>query len=145
MRIPTHFKLIPIFLAAGSLLTAQSIAVDKSTLSFSAQFQGAVASQQLTITSTAAGEQYSIFSSTTGAPQWLKVNGQTSATGTPPSTVTVTADPAGLVSGTYTGTLTIFGTMSPTQRLVNVKFTVSTLGANPSSVTFSPYTVGSSN
>src|SRR5215472_2869475 len=143
MRIPTILRLIPLLFAAGGLthLTAQSIAVDKSTMNFSAQSSGAVVSQQLTVTSTAGTEQFSINSSTATNPLWLKVNGQILITGSTPTTVTVTADPTGLNPGNYTATLQVCGVLSSTCRTVNVTFTVSTIGVNPSSVAFT-YTQG---
>ena len=128
-------------LAAASL-SAQTVTVDKTSLTFSAQNQGAVQSQTLTVTSSGGNVQFGIFSSTTSSPAWLKVNGQTSAILTTPAMVTVTADPTGLNPGTYSGTLTVSGSGASTNIIVNVTFAVSTIGANPSSLNFT-YTVGS--
>src|SRR4051794_1085650 len=90
--------------AAG--LHAQNVAVDKNSLTFSAQFNGSPVSQTLTVTSsTGAAIQFFTFSN----QAWVKVNGQASASGTTPSTVTVAADPAGLNPGTYTTSLSVFG------------------------------------
>jgi uncharacterized protein (TIGR03437 family) len=134
--------LIPALLIAGgwSALSAQTVTVDKTTLTLSAQFQGAVTSQQLTVSSSSGAVPFSIFTNTTGNVQWLKVNGQTVFTGTTPVTVTVTADPTGLNPGSYTSTLSVVSAGNTVA--VSVTFTVSTIGVSPSSITFTPYTVG---
>ena len=137
MRNLTHLILVPgLLLIGGSgVLSAQTVSVDKTSLTFSAQFQGSAVSQQLTVTSTAGAIQFSILP---GAA-WLKV---TSFTGTTPATVTVSADPTGLNPGTYTSSLSVFGAGSATAVTVNASLTVSTIGVNPSSITFPPYTQG---
>jgi hypothetical protein len=73
---------------------------------------------------------------------WLKFNGQTSVTGSTPSTVTITADPTGLAAGTYPGSISVAGGTAG-NTLIPVTFTVSAIGVNPASLAFT-YTVGSS-
>jgi uncharacterized protein (TIGR03437 family) len=144
MRNLIRLSLVPALFVAGgwSALSAQTVTVDKSTLNFSAQFQGAVASQQLTVSSSSGAVPFSIFTNTSGSVQWLKVNGQTVFTGTTPVAVTATADPTGLNPGTYTSTLSVVSSGNTIP--VSVTFTVSTIGVSPSSITFTPYTVGGS-
>ena len=143
MRLFPTLILIPMLLAGGGLsaLTAQTVTVDKSSLTFSAQFQSAAVSQTLTVTSSMGAVQFSIFSNAPPATPWLKVNGLTFVTSTTPTTVTVTADPTGLGPGSYASTLSVFGAGSASAITVNVTFTVSTIGVNPSSVAFT-YTQG---
>jgi len=124
--------------AGAATLNAQNVAVDKASLTFSAQFGGAPVSQPLQVTSsTGAAINFFTFTNVT----WLKVNGVSSASGTTPSTVTVSADPTGLASGTYNTSLSVFGGSNNVS--VAVSFTVSTIGVNPSSITFSGYIAGS--
>jgi hypothetical protein len=140
-------------LATGGLprLQAQTgsgtVTVDKSSLTFSAQNQGAVVSQPLQVTSSAGAVQFSVFSNVNSSPFWLKVSlpgstPQSAVSGTTPATVTVTADPTGLAPGNYTSSLSLFGAGSSSAVTVNVTFAVSTIGVSPSSVTFAPYTQG---
>jgi uncharacterized protein (TIGR03437 family) len=130
---------IAILISAGAAtLNAQNVAVDKTSLSFSAQFGGAPVSQALTVTSSN-GSAISFFTFTNVT--WIKVNGLGSASGTTPSTVTVSADPTGLASGTYTTSLSVFGGANNVS--VAISFTVSTIGVNPSTISFGGYTAGS--
>ncbi|HXA49349.1 MAG TPA: hypothetical protein VNV86_03555 [Candidatus Acidoferrum sp.] len=138
-RFLSLYSLIPIMIAAGAAnLHAQNVAVDKSSLTFSAQFGGPAVSQSLTVTSST-GAAITFFTFSNAA--WVKVNNQTSSSGTTPSTVTVSADPTGLNPGTYNTSISVFGGANSVS--VGVTLTVSTIGVNPSSVTFSNYTVGS--
>ena len=118
-------------LAAGGL-HAQTVTVDKNPMSFSAQFGGARVSQTLNITSAGASVNFFATTNTTN-PNWLAVNPQTGST---PSAVTVTADPAGLNPGTYGAAISIF-VGSTVAATVQVSFTVSTVGASPQSLQFS--------
>src|SRR4051794_11290032 len=78
--------LIMTLITAGATnLHAQNVAVDKTSLSFSAQFGGAPVSQALTVTSSnGAAINFFTFTNVT----WIKVNGLSSASGNTPSTVT---------------------------------------------------------
>src|SRR5258708_6924012 len=121
--------------AAAANLHAQNVAVDKSGLTFSAQFGGPAVSQSLTVTSsTGAALQFSI-----GVPNvsWLKVD---NTSGTTPFTVTVSADPKGLNLGSYNTTITVFG--GGNSVTVPIILTVSTISVNPTSIAFSNYTAG---
>uniref|UniRef100_Q01TB9 BACON domain-containing protein n=1 Tax=Solibacter usitatus (strain Ellin6076) TaxID=234267 RepID=Q01TB9_SOLUE len=120
-------------LVLGSLssLGAQSLAVDKSSLSLSAQQGGAAVSQTLTVTGSSNGLAFSASSNAS----WLKVS-PTSAT--TPTTLTVTADPTGLGLGAVQGSITIAGANS---LIIPVTFTVSgvsgqTLTADKTSLAF---------
>jgi len=143
MRNLNHLSLVTVLLAAGgwSIVSAQTVTVSPSSINLSAQYQGAVVSQQLSITSASGAVSFTIFSNANN-PQWLKVNGGTAFNGTTPATVTVTTDPTGLNPNVYTSSLSVFGAGSSTAVTVPVTFTVSTIGVNPSSITFQPYTLG---
>ena len=149
MRSFSVLALILSSLAAGGprALSAQTVTVDKTSLIFSAQNQGAAVSEPLQVTSSAGAVQFSVFSNENTSPIWLKVSlpGTPSgavANGVTPATVTVTADPTGLSPGNYTSSLSLFGAGSSSPVTVNVAFAVSTIGVSPSSVTFAPYTQG---
>ncbi|HJZ97784.1 MAG TPA: hypothetical protein VKE70_14840, partial [Candidatus Solibacter sp.] len=142
MRI---LKLIPILLgiAGCNALFAQGVSVDKTSLTMTALYQGTAVSQQLNITSGTASTSYSIFVNSPGATPWLKLNNNLIAVnGTTNATITVVADPTGLTPGKYNGSLNVFGGTNTTPILVTVAFQVSTIGVNPSSVTFAPYVTG---
>ncbi|HTS65331.1 MAG TPA: IPT/TIG domain-containing protein [Candidatus Acidoferrales bacterium] len=146
MRNLIPSSLILVLLAAGgwSTLPAQTVTANPSALTFSAQYQGPVVSQQLTIASpTGAAVQFTIFSNAPTSTPWLKVNGQSAFTGSTPATVTVTADPTGLNPAAYTSSLSV-GVGSSIVLTVNATLTVSTIGVSPSSITFAPYTLGGS-
>src|SRR5688572_1999532 len=122
-----------LILSASGALHAQTLTVDKTTLSFSAPTNGAAVSQTLNITGPAPS-----FSLAVNPPNsWLKVN---PSIGPTPSGVTVTADPAGLAPANYTGTITVFGG-SGTAPVVQVTFSVGNIGVSPQSLSFS-YTQG---
>ena len=127
-------KLLSLFVSSvlslfviGSLssLDAQSVSVDKTTLSFIGQVGGSTASPQtLTVSSATNGLA---FNAQSGA-SWLKV---TPLSGNTPSTLTVTADPTGLSAGTVSGTLFIFGGNTIQ---IPVTFTVGSLAVSPQSL-----------
>lgn len=137
-RILSLYSLIAILIAAGTVnLHAQNVVVDKSSLTFSAQFGGPAVSQSLNVTSSGAAIDFFTFSNAA----WVKVNGVTSASGRTPSSVTVSADPTGLNAGTYNTTVSVFGGANSVS--VNITLTVSTIGVSPGSITFGGYTFGS--
>src|SRR5471030_3274299 len=70
-------------------LPAQTLSVDKTSITFSAQFGGVKVAQTLNISSSSGSVGFFATSNTTN-PNWLAVNPQTGST---PSAVTVTADP----------------------------------------------------
>jgi uncharacterized protein (TIGR03437 family) len=145
MRSRIRFTLIPILFATCTLLTAQSGGPDKTALTLTALFQGQPVSATLNITAPTANTAYSVFVNSPGATPWLKLNGnQIAVNGTTNGNVTVSADPAGLQPGKYTGSLNVFVGTSSTPTVVTVTFQVSTIGVNPSAITFSPYVVGTS-
>jgi uncharacterized protein (TIGR03437 family) len=125
---------LALFLAAAAGLRAQSITVDKTALSLSAQTGGAAAQATINVSSsTGAGILFVVQSNTS----WLKCN---PCTGTTPSAVTVTADPTGLQVGSYTGALNVSGG-SGNPVAVTVTFGVGAISASPSSVSFA-FTMG---
>ena len=133
-------RLLFLFSLAG-ILNAQSLVVDKPSLTFSGQFAGSVVTQSLNVTSTGASIPFVLV-----APPgitWLKINGQGTVSGSTPATVSVAADPTGLNAGSYTAQITLIGgaTTSPA---IPVTFTISAIGVNPASLSFT-YTAGSLN
>jgi len=118
-------------LAAG--LQAQTLSVDKPTLTFSAQAGGAAVSQTINVTSSSGSVSFFAFNNNIS---WLRVN---PATGTTPSALTVTADPTGLLPSTYSGTLSIVG--GTTTVPVSVTLIVGAVSVNPASVAFT-YQIG---
>jgi uncharacterized protein (TIGR03437 family) len=116
---------------AATGLPAQTLSVDKTSMTFSAQSGGAKVSQTLNISSLGGSVAFFATSNTTN-PNWLTVNPQT---GNTPSAVTVTADPTGLNPGIYGASLSIFvgATVAVT---VPVSFSVSSIGASPQSLQF---------
>jgi uncharacterized protein (TIGR03437 family) len=150
MRIPTSLRLISVLAAAGgwTMLAAQTVAVDKTSMSFSSPLNGPIQSQPLNITSTPTGATISVFSLAPMNQQWLKVSvgantPGSSATGlTTPVTVTVTVDPTGLNSGqVYTAPIWIYNAVGA-RTDVQVTLTISSISVSPASVTFAPYTQG---
>ncbi len=76
--------------------------------------------QQLTVTSGSSGFTTTVATQSGG--NWLSV---ASATGSSPTTVTISANPAGLAGGTYTGTITFTASgVVGSPLVVNVTFTV---------------------
>jgi uncharacterized protein (TIGR03437 family) len=133
--------LTAILIAAGATtLHAQNVAVDKSSLSFSALSGGPAVSQQLTISSSTSSA-ITFFASANSA--WVKINGQNTFSGSTPATVSVSVDPSGLLPGTYSSSVSIFG--GANNLSVSISLTVSNIGASPSSVSFTGYTAGSGN
>ena len=130
--------------ALGSVtrLSAQSLVVDKPTMTFSGQFGGSPVSQTLNVSSTGASIPFLLAVPPGSQYAWLKINGSNTYSASTPSAVSVTADPAGLSAGTYQANITVIGGAGNGLAPVQVTFTVSAVGVNPSSVTLS-YTVGS--
>jgi uncharacterized protein (TIGR03437 family) len=131
-------SLIPILFSAGAL-EAQTVTVDKPTLSFSTQSGGATQSQDLAI-GNAGSTVFVAYTDVT----WLKVKAQGDPGGgsisfqaNTPAVITVIADPAGLAAGgPYTGTVRVNGTAGGGAIEVKVSMTVSSVGATPSPITF---------
>ena len=125
-RLNSTLVLIPVLLAAGAL-KAQTVAVDQSSLSFATQVGGSPVSQTFNVSSTGSPLAFATFSNAV----WLKAS---PSTGNTPAVVTVTADPSGLSTATYNGTITVFGGTGSAS--VQVTMTVSTIGVNPASLQF---------
>src|SRR5664280_859202 len=123
-------------------LSAQTLVVDKPTLTFSGQVGGTVVSQTINVTSST-GAAINFTLSYPSYP-WLKVNGQPlGITGITPAALTVTADPTGLSAGTLTANIIVNGG-SASNNPIAVTFNVSTVGVSPQTLNFS-YTLNSNN
>jgi uncharacterized protein (TIGR03437 family) len=129
-KLKSIFSLIPILFSAAAL-DAQTISIDKSSLSFSAQSGGSAVTQQLTVTA-ASATQIFVYSTVS----WLRVNGVDNVGGSTPLTVTVSALPTGLPAGNYTTNLGVLVANGPTT-LVPVTFSVGSVGVTPASLSFS--------
>jgi uncharacterized protein (TIGR03437 family) len=125
-RLYSTLILIPVLLTAGAL-KAQTVAVDKSSLSFATQVGGSPVSQTFNVSSTGSPLSFATFSNAA----WLKVS---PSNGNTPAVVTATADPTGLGTATYNGTITVFGGTGSIS--VQVSMTVSTIGVSPASLSF---------
>jgi uncharacterized protein (TIGR03437 family) len=113
------------------------------TLSFTYQVGSPnPAPQTITPSSTTPGMSYTVAATSQG--NWLSVNVNNAVT---PSPVTVTANPAGLAAGTYTGSLSFNAVGAGNNpQTVNVTLTVTnnpTLTATPSTLVFN-YEIGQS-
>jgi len=138
-------------LAAGGL-RAQTLAADKTALTFSAQFGGAAGSQSVNISASGSASVFfiaSVTEQTASTTQWLKISDPSNTTpapgttGTTPSPLTVTADPTGLAAGTYLGQVQVSTPSGGSSVTIGVTFSVSTIGVSPSSLTFA-YQIGGS-
>ena len=144
----TGFVTLTVDAIAGSdsitiLLIAPSatIAASPASLQFTATAGGASpAAQSVQITNSGTG---TLAWSATSSASWLSLS---PASGTAPSTLSVSASPAGLAAGTYTGTIQITSTGATNSPFsVGVTLTVAAaapaLAVTPQSLAFN-YTVG---
>ena len=120
-------------LTAAGALHAQTVSVDKTSLNFYAQSNGTAVSDTVNVTSTGGSATFGLLLSPQNS--WLKVNpSQNTPT---PATVTVTADPTGLVPNTYVGTITVFAPSMPQPYpTIQVTLVVGTIGITPASLSF---------
>jgi uncharacterized protein (TIGR03437 family) len=101
--------------------------LDKQSLSFPYPAQGSARSQTITVSNTGGGSlQFTATTTTNAGGKWLSVS-PTSAQVLPgsPVTVTVTANPAGLAPGAYSGQVNV--TAGAQSQNVSVTMTISTL------------------
>lgn len=127
---------VTLTLTATSLLTS-----NPTSLSFTGQAGfSPPASQQLSITSSAAGNSFSVTVTPSSASTWLQVS---PLSGTPPTTLVASVSTQGLTAGSYSATITL----TPTTGLpltIPVTLTLSSgLTVSATSLQFS-YQVGSS-
>ena len=129
----------PLPLAVTFTVTpAPTFALAPELLTFSAKGgEKPPAAQTIKTSSSGAAIGYSVTASSTGG--WLSA---TSASGTTPGPISVTANQAGLAAGTYTGTVTVTSSDgSKSEQVVGVAFTVTpadlpTLAVAPASLAF---------
>jgi uncharacterized protein (TIGR03437 family) len=130
------------FLMAALSLQAQTVVVDKTQLTFSAQVgTNPAPTQTITASSSATGTFFIAQASVqSGSPQWLKISNPsnptfqsalTGNTGQSSGVVTVMADATGLSAGVYTGSISFNNT-----QLVTVTFSVGSIGVVPQTLTF---------
>ena len=89
------YLILPLLaLSSAHRLSAQTLVVDKTTLTFSGQVGGAAVSQTVNVTSsTGAAVPFALI--VPSGNSWLKVGGQPIFSGVTPAAVTITADPTG--------------------------------------------------
>jgi uncharacterized protein (TIGR03437 family) len=122
---PTSTTVAVTFTVTAALSPVLSI--DKQSLSFPFPQQGTARSQTITVSNPGSGAlQFTATPITTSGGNWLSVS-PTSAQELPgaPVTLTVTANPAGLSPGAYTGTVTV--TAGAQSQNVAVTMTISKL------------------
>ena len=107
---------------------APAISVGARTLSFYYTIGGAApASQTLSIASTGAAFTFGVGASTSTGGRWLAVN---PASGTTPASLSVSANPGDLATGTYAGTIAIVASGAPNSpQSIAVTLTVSDTAA----------------
>lgn len=128
---------IPVNFNVGGGANANLLAATPASLTFSAAPSGNSQSQSLSIATTTAGN--SVFFATTSNAPWLTTS-LGGASVFAPSTLTVIANPAGLVAGTYLGTLTFTPAGGGAVLTVAVTLNVAAaqqLVVNPTAVNFS--------
>jgi uncharacterized protein (TIGR03437 family) len=103
-----------------------TLAVDSPTLSFSFPRLGAARSQGVTVSNTGGGSlNFTVAAATSGGGKWLSTSASAGiATPNSPVVVSVTADPTGLLPGTYTGAVSVNGVGGT---VVPVTMTISSL------------------
>ena len=126
----------PISYSAVSVAAVQSpVAIDPinpSSLVFNATPGGAPTSQSVSISAGGATTTWAASSNTS----WITTSGSATLT---PSTLTITANPSGMVQGTYSGTVTISApgaANSPISIPVTMAVKSALLSVNPSLMTF---------
>jgi len=113
-------KILTIVTPQPSTVPAPTIGVSTTALSFTQVGGGVPVSQTITVTNTGGGTLLWAVSENT---PWLSVS---PSAGTAPSSVTISADPAGLAKGLYTGVVTLsssLATNSPQTITINLTVT----------------------
>ncbi len=122
---------IPVVVNVSNSTSAGQLTLNPTSLSFSGNVGGAVtAAKQLSVTAASA----TTFTLNTTGGSWLSVSPATGSNLTTPQTINITANPANLTAGTYTGSVLL--TTAGVTQTVPVTFVVSAaVGGN---VTVSP-------
>ena len=121
-------------LAAVGTASAQTVTTSPTSLTFTGLFGGSAVSQNLSIAVSGSNTGFAVFPS----QSWLTVN---PSTGNAPAQVTVTANPTGLPTGTYTDSN--FRIVTANQTItVPVSFTVGAITVTPQALSFA-YTLQS--
>ena len=127
---PLILPLLALVLAQS--LSAQTLVVDKPTLTFSGQVGGSAVAQTVNVTSSTGSAMPFTFSY--ASYPWLRVNGQLYGyVGMTPAAVTVSADPTGQAAGTLNANILVTGGSSANNAPIAVSFTVSAIGVSPAS------------
>jgi uncharacterized protein (TIGR03437 family) len=129
----------PVVIPVNLQITAGTMSVTPTSLTFSQTLGGSVpAAQTFTVSSSGSPLGFTIATSTGGTGNWLTA---TPATGNTPGTISVSLDGSKLTPGQYTGSVTVtsstpFAGGSPAT--VSVVLTVSpgTISASPATLTF---------
>jgi hypothetical protein len=129
--------ILPFTLGAGIASAAANLTVNPSTVSLS---NGSGSSTPATTTSTltnsgTAATTFTISSTTQSGGNWLSASAPTNTIGAGGSvTITVTANTAQLIPGSYTGTVTITGTGTTAKITVNLTVNGVQVSASPNPI-----------
>jgi uncharacterized protein (TIGR03437 family) len=137
MRISRSLSVLVLSLISlAGTLAAQTLSVGATSLTFSSALGGASQQQPLNVTSSGGSVTFAVFPNVS----WLTA---TPSSGSTPSTVQVTVNPASLAAGYNTATLEIINVNTPSNTVyVTVTVVVSAVGTSPSALSFS-YQLGS--
>ena len=135
-------------LTPATTTPSETMSLSSSALTFAYDGTTAAASQSVQVTSSGAAIPFTTSVSTSSGGNWLSA---TPAGGNTPMGVTVTANPAGLTVGTYTGTVTVASTgATNSPQTIAVTFNVTgtpppakpTISSTPSALSFDVTAVG---
>ena len=134
MKKPFPLLNLTLVLLAAHTLHAQTLSVDNSSLTFTAQVNGTLTTLPLNVGSSPSSAFVLATPVEQTSPQvpWLTVSPSGGAT---PLTLEVTVNPSGLIAGKYTGSVVI-SVQGGNPVSVGVTLTVSTINVNPASLVF---------
>ena len=139
----SHLILPLLALASAQCLSAQTLVVDKPSLTLSGQFGGAAVTQTVNVTSSTGASIPFILVAPPGSP-WLKVSGQSSVHRQYPfRSHRHRRSHRACRRNLFRATSAVIGGASANNPPIAVTFTVSAIGVSPASLAFT-YTVGSS-
>ncbi len=122
-------------LTAPPSVTAASLALSVSALSFTASTGGAAPASQ-TVSLTCSSGTTSFAATAASNQAWLVVS---PLTGTTPAALTISANPAGLATGSYTGSISVASSACGSSPMLTVTLTVSSASLMaPGAITVAP-------
>ena len=128
--------IVPVVLIVTNNSSSSGISLSPSSVILNAFFGGTSVSGLVSVTSTSS-VGFTASASTNSGGSWLSVT----SSGTAPTNITVTANPAGLAANTYTGTITVTSSIGTAQ--ASVTFVVGTGSGTGNNIACSPSPCGS--